>query len=102
MISNKDEFYTKLESTGEKSVREKLAQGVYGSEKIPLINEWLRQQEEKRIEEATSRANLAASRAEEATIEQLRLTRSAVRATWLAASAAILIPIIIEIIKIFI
>lgn len=104
MIENKEVFFAALESVGEKTVRENLAQRVYGSDKISLINEWLRQQQERRINEATSAAREAASRAEAATSkqlelteEQLRLTRSANRAAWIAAIAAI-IAIIVTII----
>jgi len=95
---NKDALFSELESTGEKSVREKLAQGVYGSHKIHLIFEWLRQKEEERINAAISRADAAASRAESTTIEQLRHTRSATIAAWIAAIAAIVSPIIVTII----
>jgi hypothetical protein len=102
MMPDKDALFSKLASAGEKSVREKLAQGVYGPDKINLVHEWLRQREEERINDATSRAASAASRAEAATSEQLRLTRSATRAAWIAAMAAIIaiiVPIILEIIK---
>jgi len=95
---DKEELFASLESSGEKTVREKLAQKVYGPQKIDLVHEWLRQKEELRINEATSRADSAASRAESATLEQLRLTRRANIAAYIAAAAAIT-TIAIEIIK---
>ena len=46
MIQDKQMFFEKLESAGEKDVRERLAQGVFSKDKQPLIQEWLRSKEE--------------------------------------------------------
>jgi hypothetical protein len=46
-IPDKDELWAKLEKTGESEVRIKLASGVYGKWKIPLIEEWLRRKQER-------------------------------------------------------
>ena len=48
MAIDKEELFKKLDEAGEKEVREKLAQGVYGAAKVGLVQEWLRQQEEAR------------------------------------------------------
>jgi hypothetical protein len=44
-IVDKDKLWEKLEKTGESEVRIKLATGVYGEWKIPLIEEWLRRKQ---------------------------------------------------------
>ncbi|MBU0477902.1 hypothetical protein KKC91_04985 [bacterium] len=72
-----------LENTGESQVRIKLAQGVYGEEKIPIVYEWLRIKDEERI-------NLSSSRNKAAALEQLRIASSAKNAAWIAAIAAII------------
>ena len=40
-----DELWRRLEHMGLGLVRRRLAQGVFGSAKLPLVEEWLRQQE---------------------------------------------------------
>ena len=45
MIVNKDELWAGLEVDGEQTVRVKLAQGLYGRNKGPLVEEWLRRKE---------------------------------------------------------
>jgi len=90
MITDIEKFFSELAIIGESNVRTRLAQGIYGQNKIPLIHEWLRKEEEKRINLATSRAESAASRAEVATLEQLRIARSAKNAAWIAAIVAII------------
>jgi len=46
-IPDKDKLWAKLEETGESEVRIKLASGVYGKWKVPLIMEWLRRKEDR-------------------------------------------------------
>lgn len=70
MITDKDKFFAKLEAIGEQTVREKLAQGVYGQGKIPLIEEWLRQLD-------ASRSEGTLSRQEERDLEGNELAREA-------------------------
>jgi hypothetical protein len=55
MITDKDKFFTKLTQTGEKAVRENLAQKIYGTNKIALVQEWLNQLESSRSEEVLER-----------------------------------------------
>lgn len=90
MIPDKNKLFSELDVMGEQTVRERLAQGVFHKDKMPLVHEWLRQREEERINAATSRAESAASRAD-------RRARSANLAAWIAAIAAI-ITIIAEVI----
>jgi hypothetical protein len=47
-----DELWPKLDADGEDKVREKLAQGVYGQQKIPLVNEWLARKDRQRADAA--------------------------------------------------
>ena len=87
MIVKKDELWAGLESDGEDTVRIKLAQGLYGQNKRPLVQEWLRQNElirsEKKVSDFEQRAK-----------EELRIASSARNAAWVAAIAAILSAII--------
>lgn len=43
-----DELWPKLEAVGEDQVRRRLAQGAYGEQKIPLVNEWLARKDRQR------------------------------------------------------
>jgi hypothetical protein len=56
-MSAQDELWAKLEALGEDAVRLRLAQGVYGERKKPLVVEWLRRREAGR--ESQSRINIA-------------------------------------------
>ena len=47
-IPDKEKLRAELKETGEKEVREKLSQGVYGSWKVETIKNWLREKEEER------------------------------------------------------
>src|SRR5687767_9840316 len=58
MLVDRDTLFAKLEADGEANVREKLAGKRYGEWKVPLVQEWLRQQEEMR-RGATANANIA-------------------------------------------
>ena len=46
-----EKLIAKLESDGETIVRENISRGIYGHKKIPIINDWLRQQEQKKDEQ---------------------------------------------------
>ena len=87
MTLKNDELWAGLESDGEDTVRIKLAQGLYGQNKRPLVKEWLRQNElirsEKKVSDFEQRAK-----------EELRIASSARNAAWVAAIAAILSAII--------
>jgi hypothetical protein len=100
MIQDTHAFFSTLEDAREKTVRERLPQGVYAKEKHQLIHKWLRKQDAERISTAAKRAEVAAARTEEiasserefsrATISrQLRLTRRANIAAYTAAAAVI-------------
>ena len=39
------EFWEKLETEGESTVRRRLAEGVYGAQKKSLVEEWLRKKD---------------------------------------------------------
>jgi hypothetical protein len=51
-----DDFYAKLELAGEDAVREKFLQRAYGTDKRPLVEDWLRRKMAKRNEAANARA----------------------------------------------
>lgn len=51
----KSELFAKLDEIGEVKARENLAQKVYGSDKIALVNEWLRKQKEIRNQEESAK-----------------------------------------------
>jgi len=91
----KNELFDTLSKTGETAVRENLAQGIYAPEnKRELIREWLYQQRESRVNDATSRAESAASRAEAARTEEILILRSSKNSARIAAIAAIFANII--------
>jgi hypothetical protein len=56
MIDNVDGFFSELASQGEEVVRKRLARGDFANHKIPLVQEWLRLQEERRLNNAVSRS----------------------------------------------
>jgi hypothetical protein len=93
MLDKKAEF-KKFSSAGEKAVHEKIAQGIYNPERAKLAYEWLRQMDVDRINKIASRAEDAAIRAETIASKQLRLSKSAKTAAWIAAIAAITAAII--------
>lgn len=84
----KSELFAKLDEIGETKVQENLAQKIYGSSKIALVNEWLRKQEEKLNQEKSDLESLfkqqELSKAEEAN----RLAREAITVSREQASAA--------------
>ena len=95
--TSRDEFWGKLEDIGEDEVSARLAQGTFGSDTKPLVNEWLRIKRQGRLDatsseslriarETLSTANDALSTAK----EDLRAARSEKNATWTAAIAAII------------
>jgi hypothetical protein len=75
MITGTDELFAKLEQEGESSVRNKFAQGLYGQQKTPLVSEWLRQKDQARTDFLSN--------------EHLKSTKSAHKAAWVAAFAAV-------------
>lgn len=75
MIPDAENLFAELEQGGEPTVRNRLAQGVYGQHKTPLVIEWLHQKEQ-------ARADLLAN-------ENLKTTKSAHKAAWVAACAAV-------------
>ncbi len=83
MSLDKDELRKQLDELGEQQVRENLAQKIYGEKKIPLVNEWLRQKEEE--ERNTQREKGE----REHRAEEIRVSKSARNAAWLAAIAAV-------------
>ena len=68
------EFWEKLEQEGEGTVRRRLAEGVYGVKKQPLVEEWLKKKDFER----------GIARHEDLFI----VAKSAKRAAWVAAIAA--------------
>ncbi|SRR6266498_1053552 len=56
MLEDLNAFYAKLERAGESVARDALAQGAYGKEKRPVVEEWLRRKSAEREEAAKARA----------------------------------------------
>src|SRR5881394_2624470 len=48
MSRDVEELYAMLEAAGETAVREKYAQSAYGTDKRPLVEEWLRRKQAER------------------------------------------------------
>jgi hypothetical protein len=69
-MRNVAEEFTKLDAESEDSVQTKLAQGVYGHDLVPIVEQWLRSKEE-------SRKRAAASRTDKHEEEAIALAREA-------------------------
>ena len=83
MIPDKEKLFKEFEASGERLVRENLAQSLYRTEKQPLAEEWLRQKQDARIEASNQRSEAALARAELRDEEGLSLARDANgRARW--------------------
>lgn len=68
------EFWEKLEHEGESTVRRRLAEGVYGAQKRPLVEEWLKKKDfERNIDRHQ---------------DLFKVAKSAKHAAWVAAIAA--------------
>lgn len=82
-------FFAKLDAEGnDLSVREALAAGRYNSRRAPLAEEWLRQREDARQAEATSRAEAREDEMLAVAREANEIARSASFAATAAAAAA--------------
>lgn len=44
-MSNDEDLWAKLDTLGEDQVRLRVAKGIYGKSKLPLVSEWLRRRE---------------------------------------------------------
>ncbi len=75
-MNNIGEFKRKIEETGENKVRERLASGIYGPKKTPIVKEWLAYREKERNDVKYQ--------------ETLLIAKSAKRAAWVAAVVAII------------
>lgn len=71
-----EELIRRLEEVGENEVRKRLASNIYGPEKKPIVEEWLKSKERKREQERFG--------------ETLLIARSAKHAAWVAAIAAVI------------
>lgn len=72
----KEELFAKLDENGEVHVREELAAGSYGAQKIGLVQEWLRKKDQVRESNQHS--------------ENLNVAKSATKAAWVAGIAAVI------------
>jgi hypothetical protein len=82
----KDVLWDILDGLGEDEVRRKLAIGDFGYDR-PLVEDWLRHSEQRRVDEAAKRSHSAMS-------EQNLLLRSSKNAAWVAAAVSALSVII--------
>jgi hypothetical protein len=102
MIIEANDFYQELEYDGEEKVRNKLAQRIYHQNKIPLVDEWLRNLESSRIKTASDRKE----QREEETLkiaqsarDDARLARIIAIIAVITAAISIIKDIIIAIVK---
>lgn len=82
-IPDREKLRAKLEATGEKEVRGKLAAGLYGASKVETIKEWLRDQEEARVSVAAEEVKTHAK-------QNLSWTKIGVVAAVVGAVAAVI------------
>lgn len=71
-----DELKRRLEEIGEVKVRERLASNIYGAQERGIVEEWLFSKERERNQKKTD--------------EYIDIARSAKRAAWVAAIAALI------------
>ncbi len=82
------QFFAELEKIGEDEVRLRLAHGhVYGSDKVPFVEEWLRRKDQDH-KEASNREQIEIAR------EATAAARAAARAALSAANTAKIMAII--------
>lgn len=87
MSDSTNDLFNKLGEIGEAQVRQNLASGIYGPKKIPLVQEWLRRQEEDRSLAQSSKENRRQD-------DTLKIARSSRNAAWFAVFCALLAVII--------
>ncbi len=80
-----DELWPKLDELGEAEVRKRLTQGVYGQQKLPLIQAWLAKKEGERTDTATQRQEIRESKALELSAEANSIARRSNAIAWIAA-----------------
>lgn len=78
-MRNAVEEFAKLDNESEEFVRTRLAQGVYGRELVPIVEEWLRSKENSRKHAAASRAETREEQAIALAWEANQIAREAVR-----------------------
>lgn len=71
-----EELKRRLEEIGEAKVRERLASNIYGTQERGIVEEWLLTKERERNQKKTN--------------EYIDIARSAKRAAWVAAIAALI------------
>jgi len=71
-----EELKRRLEEIGEVKVRERLASNIYGTQERGIVEEWLLTKERERNQKKTN--------------EYIDIARSAKRAAWVAAIAALI------------
>lgn len=71
-----EELKRRLEEIGEAKVRERLASNIYGTQERGIVEEWLLTKERERNQKKTN--------------EYIEVARSAKRAAWVAAVAALI------------
>lgn len=79
-----DQFWPTLDALGEEEVRRRLAQRVYGQQKIPLVQAWLARRESEHAEAAAQRQEIRANEALRLSAEGNSLARGSKAAAWVA------------------
>ena len=85
-----DQFWPTLDALGEEEVRTRLAQGVYGQQKVPLVQAWLTSKESERAEAAAQRQEIRANSALQLSADANSIARGSRTAAWVAIFVSVL------------
>lgn len=96
------ELWQKLEKLGENSVRKQLAEGVFGPNKIPLVEAWLAKKDSENAQASTQHQEVRETKALELSADANSIARRANRIAWIAIILSVLafvLSLIIEILR---
>ena len=85
-----EELWPTLESLGEAEVRKRLAQGVYGEQKIPVIREWLATKEAAKQDNRESQSLNLAEEANSIAAKANSISRQSNVIAWVALAVSFL------------
>jgi len=85
-----EELWPTLESLGEAEVRKRLAQGVYGEQKTPVIQEWLATKERATQENREGQSLNLAQEANSIAAEANSISRRSNAIAWVALAVSFL------------
>ncbi len=98
-MTSADDFWPTLEALGEDDVRKRLAEGVYGQQKRPLVEAWLTMKETAHGEAVAGQKDIREEKALQLSAEANSIARSSRTVAWCAfviSALMLLIYLVIE------